>query len=375
MLGIVLLLGLCVAAASWNTRRGRDGPAEQMGFDLRAEAPSPKVNSTSAEAPAVSPAPLPVPDQQVEPPQEREVPAVTFPAPVEPSPPRVVDVPVPSTVEVPPPLVEVKGPAMPPPPPMREPKAAPVMCFGPGSLADSCFRESHRGDSPMMRNWTTLKLSALMAVALAVTPAPAAGPTELGQDDLKPLKDSMDVLTKKLDAMNASLSKAFEGLEVDLKKIKNEIKAVREAGEAAQLTLETHKGALQTLETQVAKLRLDMDKLHGRKALYPQEQLSLDEIKSRLAQIETALAKMAEPRTSYSPPVNVGRIQLVNMYGEEMLFVINGKGYRVAPFATATLEGQPAGAFTYEVISGTYGLRARNSPLLEAGKTYTITVR
>ena len=39
------------------------------------------------------------------------------------------------------------------------------------------------------------------------------------------------------------------------------------------------------------------------------------------------------------------------------------------------LPNQPAGAFTYEVISGTYGLRARNTPTLEPGKTYTITVR
>jgi len=58
-----------------------------------------------------------------------------------------------------------------------------------------------------------------------------------------------------------------------------------------------------------------------------------------------------------------------------MLFVVNGKNYRLAPFTTATLESQPAGAFTYEVISGTYGVRGSNRPLLEAGKTYTITVR
>ena len=59
----------------------------------------------------------------------------------------------------------------------------------------------------------------------------------------------------------------------------------------------------------------------------------------------------------------------------ETFFVINGKNYRVDPFTTMELPNHPAGMFTYEVISGTYGLRGRNTPLLEAGKTYTITVR
>ena len=68
-------------------------------------------------------------------------------------------------------------------------------------------------------------------------------------------------------------------------------------------------------------------------------------------------------------------MQLVNDYSEELLFLVNGRAYRVAPGTTHTVEEMPAGAFNYEVISPTWGSRARNTPMLAAGETFTITAR
>ena len=116
-------------------------------------------------------------------------------------------------------------------------------------------------------------------------------------------------------------------------------------------------------------LTLGLGLLLTRKAV---DKATLDEIKICLQKIEAALAKTGTGRIALSPPT-VGRIHLVNMYAEEMLFVINGKGYRVAPFTSAMLDNQPVGMFKYEVISGTYGLRASNTPTLAPGPRMLVT--
>ena len=65
----------------------------------------------------------------------------------------------------------------------------------------------------------------------------------------------------------------------------------------------------------------------------------------------------------------------VNMYPEELLLRINGPDYRVAGGTTLPLEGQPAGMFTYEVLSPTLGIRANKTTSLGANETFTITAR
>jgi len=237
----------------------------------------------------------------------------------------------------------------------------------------------------MLRNWNVLKLTSLMAVAVAVTPIPAvqAKQTDFGTTELEKLKDAIDLLNKKLDKLLTATNSGFEGVQADMAriggdliKIKGDIKSLNDASEETKLTLQTALGKIKLLESQVALLKSDLDKLQPRDktSLYPPEK-GLEELRTQLAQIQAGLLKLAEARTSMSPPTNTGRIQLVNQYPETMLFVVNGKSYRVDPFTSVTLPDQPAGMFKYEVISGTFGLRAVNTPVLDAGKTYTITVR
>jgi hypothetical protein len=58
-----------------------------------------------------------------------------------------------------------------------------------------------------------------------------------------------------------------------------------------------------------------------------------------------------------------------------MLFIINGReNIRLAPGTSRLVEGVPAGTFTYEVVSPTWGSRARKTTTLLANETYRITV-
>ena len=239
----------------------------------------------------------------------------------------------------------------------------------------------------MLRTWNVLKMTSVMAVALTVTPLPA-WPAEPGDTELEKLsklvkelkkacddqkdtsdkqKEALATIADKLDKLINNATKGFDGINANLTKLKTDIKGLTDDHADTKLTLQSALAKIKTLEEQLALLK------KRDPALYPGA--GMDDIKERLEKIETTLRKLADGRISLSPPAGAGKIQLANLYPEEILFVINNKPYRVPPNTTMDLPNQPAGSFTYEVISSTYGLRARNTPLLEAGKIYTITVR
>jgi hypothetical protein len=228
----------------------------------------------------------------------------------------------------------------------------------------------------MMRNWKLASLSSLLAVALASAPAPAGG-----TDGVQPPTDKLKALEQGLEEMNKRLKKAFEQLGVDITAIKDDVKTIKDNQADADLKLLDARGKVNALEKQYNQLRLDIEALRKRidLRLYPPpgDKEMLDRIEDRLTKIEQALKLLQPPTVSKLGPAaaNTGRVVLVNAYTEELLFLVNGKAYRVAAGNTAVLDNLPAGQFTYEVISPTYGLRARNSPFLEAGKSFIITAR
>src|SRR5439155_50355 len=80
------------------------------------------------------------------------------------------------------------------------------------------------------------------------------------------------------------------------------------------------------------------------------DKASVEEIKSKLGAIEQAILKL-QPSTSriaLSPPApsSSGRVVLVNLYPEMLLFVVNQKSYRVAPGANVPVDNVPAGGLT-----------------------------
>jgi hypothetical protein len=169
-----------------------------------------------------------------------------------------------------------------------------------------------------------------------------------------------------------------------LRRVKNIEGALEKILEAAdqvkteQLNTQRLKAKVNQLEEQVAKLQTQLDALRkgsprDRTALYPPE--AMDDLVKRLDRIDRFLSERFGPnaRVAKAPP-EVGRIVLVNRYPEEMTFIVNNETFRLAAGASHVLEGFPAGPFTYEVISPTFGQRARKTVTLTANETHRVIV-
>lgn len=229
----------------------------------------------------------------------------------------------------------------------------------------------------MMRNWKLLGLSSLVTLALASAPAPAGG-----TDGVQPQTDRLKSIHEDLQELKKNIAKAFERIGVDVTTVKDDLKTLKANDSDTALKLRDAQNRITDLGKVVNQLRLDIDTLRkkGDVALYPppSDKAAFDEIKDRLGQIEQALERLKPApsvKVGSSPAGNTGRLVLVNAYTEELLFLVNQKPYRVTAGATAILDNLPAGTVTYEVISPTHGLRARNNPFLEAGKSIIITAR
>jgi hypothetical protein len=225
-------------------------------------------------------------------------------------------------------------------------------------LVLSRTRESPRGESPMKRNWKILELAT--AFALAVTPALYAG----GED-----KSDLKAIVSQLDAMNKGIKKAFGDLADDIQKIQSTLSTVQgehltQSGELGKLAKK-----IEAIQSKVAQLESEVKNLKGQ--VRPDSLAGIDDIRSRLGNIEDRLSKMqSEKRVALSPPA-MGRIVLVNNHSDLLNFVINGQSHTVWPRSTMTLD-QNAGAFTYEVLSPVWGRLAYKTPMLSPHETFTI---
>ena len=216
----------------------------------------------------------------------------------------------------------------------------------------------------MLRNWRTFVLpSFVVAVLAAPAPVLAVGERQAAKDKVKPIQEQLEELKQSLD-------EAFRHVGEDMKAIKKEVKSLRDERTDLQLTL----------QRQIADLKTDLDALKRRLPadvrLYPDgDKGALEEIRSRLAQMENTLARLQSQnaRVAMSPPAGTGRILLVNTYPAELLFVINGQSQRVAPGATLAVEGVPAGDVTYEAIAPNWGVVRRSTTPLAPGQTLTLT--
>ncbi len=174
----------------------------------------------------------------------------------------------------------------------------------------------------MMYHWKRLGFPSLLALAFAAAPGTAG-------DGGKPAEaDQLDAIKKEMVKVNESLA--------GLKKV---------------------------IEEYVKETNLNV----------AQAQADIKSLRDRVAALEELMQKMtASTRVSASPPSPaVGRIRLLNLYNTQMTILLNGKSYRLAPNQTEELRDQPAGAFTYEVLSVNAQPVTRT---LAANETYTIFV-
>jgi hypothetical protein len=263
------------------------------------------------------------------------------------------------------------------------------------------------GESPMIRTWKTLALASLL-VAASPTFAPAGGAepdAKALQKTLEDLRKTVDALKKKVDdapiAMTGKevlteinrLEKNIGGQIDKLNKdLQSDLSAIKEQQLSQKLDLQALKGLpkrVQTLETDISFVNEEIRKL--RKQLLADAPIptpgvnraALDEIISRLDRLEKSLAALQTPaiggseRKSFASPAgaNFGRVLLVNLYSEDMLFIVNDRPYRVESGKTVQLDGVPTGALNYHVFSDRWGTRALKTTSLQPSETLTVTAR
>ena len=95
----------------------------------------------------------------------------------------------------------------------------------------------------------------------------------------------------------------------------------------------------------------------------------LEEVKKQLDQLRQEMARSRGPVRANYPVTETGRIRLVNEFPNEVAVIVNGVSYHLVPGETRTLDSQPAGTFTYQVLGAQHELQPRQ---LKANETFTI---
>jgi len=296
----------------------------------------------------------------------------------------------------PPPIPD--PPAFRPEPPPAPPIAAePSLPALPEKIDPLVFAQrDDPGDTPMLRNWKMLALASIMATAAPVVHTPVFAQAQVF-DDSK--------IIERLDKLDKSLSASIKSLGEDVASVRTELGKVKIDTADAKIDLEIVKKAVDALKSEKLNLRIDLEKqissIRGDiESLRTQirnigpsapaipappvaDKSGIEDIKSKLGNIEQAILKLQPnqnrialaPPTTTPPTTPSGRVLLVNMHGEELLFIVNNQKHRVAPGSTLPIDTVPAGSLSYEVLSPTWGLRARNTTSLAANETFTLTAR
>jgi hypothetical protein len=221
----------------------------------------------------------------------------------------------------------------------------------------------------MLRNWQTLALCSLLTTTVFVqVPAPA-----VAQEP----KEKDQSLQERLERLATAIDLNFKALKAEIGELNKKL-----TDDAVKQSLEVNKAKekINNIETALGEIQRDLLALWKRVEMPAgTDKAAMDGIKSKLETIEQAVLKL-QPTTkqiSLSPPVAPpsGRVMLINLYGEELLFIVNQKPHRVPPGATMPLENLPAGPLTYEVFSQFWGLQPRRTTNLAANETFTLTAR
>jgi hypothetical protein len=216
------------------------------------------------------------------------------------------------------------------------------------------------GDTPMIRNWKMVAFYSLFTSALGQAPM-FAGEKEVKKDEI------IERLQK--------LQKSADDIKDDVKGLKTEVSTLQANFLALSKDVGSNKLRIDDLENQIKDLRIRLGLVSGSGGL---DKAAWDELKAKLASIEQNVLRLSptEVRKAMSPPLtSAGRVVLVNVYGERLMFTLNGKSYTVEPNTTLPIEGVPAGALAYEVRSPTFGLVSRANTNLVANDTFTLTAR
>ena len=217
------------------------------------------------------------------------------------------------------------------------------------------------GETPMIRNWKMVAFYSLFASVISQAPAFAGE-----KEDIKKVLEKLDKLQKSADDIKDDV----KGLKTDVTKLQGDF-----GGLSSKVGSNTIK--IEELENNYKDLKLKLEALASRKGISG-DKVSIEEVKAMLSSIEQAILKLTpgEKRVALSPPTtSAGRVVLVSVYGERLMFLLNNKSYVVEPNTTLPIDGVPAGALTYEVRSPTFGVVSRGNTMLNPNDTFTLTAR
>jgi hypothetical protein len=267
-------------------------------------------------------------------------------------------------------------------------------CHDPIIYLQQC--SPHRGDSPMIHNWKTLTMySLLTAAAVTFVPQPALifadekKAPALEVKALEELQKSINELVKRIDTLEKKKAPALDmdaltdvirtEIRAELKKFdsfKADLATVQSDHVKHKLHIETQKAQLDKLTEEISGLR---KQLTAGSATPSVDKAFMEETRSSLKAINDTIAKMGptKERLSMSPANGTtssgGRVMIVNLYSDDLLFLINGKAYRVPAGRSQLLDNIPVGAVQYRVHSSRWGTLVDQSTTLLAGETFTLT--
>ncbi len=400
-LALVVLAGLCAVLVHWGACSLPAANPHTAEFCLQAGVSSFKLNSTSAGArPAGSSGPA-LPTDTIKrhtvrkkPPCKEEPPLeLAEPLPKVPVEPKKKPAPPPEELLIAPPEGVPEKPAPPAPAkdkelvvPLDPPRSGPVETPNPvvpvaaAELAPMCsyaLYVLHQGDIPMTRTWKTFGLQTALAAALVVAPAASNAAPEDTKINGKDLAKKIESLDKELK----SLKQSIESINKELLKVKGLEGSIKSLEDSLEDIKENVKGSLENAKKDMDGFRKDMGKVLATldelaKKNTTSTAKEVEELKARLDKIDKKL-DVLRPDVSvrrYPPPTELGRVLLVNRYPEEITFIVNGTSYRLAPGGSRLIDGVPAGSFTYEVLSPSYGMVTRRTRTLLPNETSRIVV-
>lgn len=373
-LSVLTLGGIALGFVTWTASAllAQNG-SEKL---LRVERFLPKLKNSHGERKAVAFRTSEPEISEQAPPKDRKAPQ---PASL---PPLVVDLPKVKMIEAPG-ISEPAPPRVAPlelgPPPLAAIEPPPmVTCTDPVVYLKPCTPE--RGDTPMIRNWKSLAMISLLSAA-SVTLAPP--PMVFAQDDK--IVEAVKAEIKKLE--NGALSE----LDKKIKSVGTDVQEINKKIGTLQLDVSTLQGHYLNHKIELEKQRKDLELLSAevhslKKRLLADagpsgaDRAAFDEMIKTMKAIQESLAKLGptEKRVMMSPPTNgssltSGKVMLVNLYTEDLLFLVNGAPFRVPAGRSRLVENVPIGNVQYLVHSARWGTLENRSTTLGPGDTFTLT--
>jgi len=193
----------------------------------------------------------------------------------------------------------------------------------------------------MQRTWKQILCYTGLSAALSFGPvlAQAESPQRPAVTADTQRLEELDRQIKDLKGSMTTATRFLENVEKDLKDFQRE----------TQLATSSSDTKIQGLTSDLANLKIEVENLRARMTT------------------PTRISGFGPRDTAATA---TGRVELVNVYPQEVSVVVNNRAYRLLPNEIRLTDPVPAGAFTYEVL----GVTEKRTRELAADRVYPIYI-